>query len=59
MLLLWDAGAYFFSAISGTLLIAQFLVVYVRVLPYLQSTYGSDSAIYLGFLYGGCPFGSA
>ena len=39
------------------LLVAQFLVVYLRVLPYLSTTFGADSNIYLGFLWLGFPLG--
>jgi hypothetical protein len=31
--------------------------VWLRVLPYLQVTYGTDSTFYRLFLYGGMPFG--
>lgn len=56
-LLLWDAGAFAFSIVAGALLVLQFLAVYIRVLPYLKSTYGADSAIYLVFLWLGMPLG--
>ena len=55
--LYYKAHAYTFSAISLCLLIGQFLVVWMRVLPYLELTYGSDSLFYRLFLFGGMPLG--
>ena len=55
--LLYDAGTYSWAAMSLFLLIAQFLVVYLRVIPYLSSTFGSDSTLYISFLWGGFPIG--
>ena len=45
------------AAMSITVLVLQFMVVYVRVLPYLSSTFGSDSSIYRVFLVTGFPVG--
>ena len=39
------------------LLVLQFLVVYLRVLPYLDTTFGRESEIYLCFLILGFPLG--
>ena len=43
-MLYYNAGAYRFAAVSAGLLIGQFTVVWLRVLPYLHLTYGSESA---------------
>ena len=56
-LLLFAAGELTFAIIAATLLVAQFIAVYLRVLPYLSSTFGADSAIYRLFLWLGFPFG--
>ena len=56
-MLYFDAGAVVYGAISGSMLVAQFVVVWLRVLPYLQVTYGSDSTFYCLFLYLGMPLG--
>ena len=55
--LLYSTGNYAWSYVSASLLIAQFLVVYLRVLPYLSTTFGSDSALYITFLWLGFPTG--
>ena len=55
--LLWTTGNITWAAIGIFLLTFQFLVVQVRVLPYLQSTFGSSSSVYLFFLFFGFPFG--
>ena len=55
--LFYGVGAYRFAFISGSLLVGQFLVVWMRVLPYLHMTYGGDSLFYRLFLYVGMPFG--
>ena len=39
------------------LLVLQFLVVYLRVLPYLDTTFGRQSPIYITFLILGFPLG--
>ena len=41
--LFYDTGAYRFAFISACLLIGQFAVVWMRVLPYLHITYGEHS----------------
>lgn len=43
--------------ISGFMLVFQFFVVWVRVLPYLRSTFGANGNIYWGFVLFGFPFG--
>ena len=55
--LLWQTGNYLWSWMSLFLLVAQFFVVYIRVIPYLSSTFGSDSTLYITFLWGGFPTG--
>lgn len=49
----WPQGVYF-AGIALFLLVFQFVAVYMRVLPYLSNTFGSDSAIYRIFLIFGC-----
>ena len=56
-MLYYDAGAMTFAAISAGLLVGQFMVVWLRVLPYLQVTYGTESTFYRLFLYFGMPLG--
>ena len=55
--LLWSTENWTWAWMSIFLLVAQFFVVYLRVIPYLSSTFGSDSAIYLVFLWLGFPTG--
>ena len=49
--LFYNTGAYRFAAVSASLLIGQFVVVWSRVLPYLQVTYGEDSTFYRLFFW--------
>merc|ERR1719473_2321111 len=56
-MLYYNTEAYAFAAISACLLIGQFMVVWMRVLPYLDVTYGTDSTFYRLFLYFGMPLG--
>ena len=56
-MLYYNTGAYRFAAVSACLLIGQFAVVWMRVLPYLQVTYGTESTFYRIFLYFGMPLG--
>ena len=46
-----------FAIIAASLLALQFVVVYLRVLPYLSATFGRDSCLYQAFLWLGFPFG--
>ena len=55
--LYYNAGAYKFAALSAGLLIGQFMVVWMRVLPYLHVTYGPESIFYRIFLWVGMPLG--
>ena len=56
-ILFYNAGAMAFAFVSACLLVGQFVVVWVRVLPYLRETYGEDSFFYRSILFGGMPFG--
>ena len=56
-MLFYNAHAYAYAALSASLLVGQFTVVWLRVLPYLHATYGPDSTFYRLFLYFGMPFG--
>ena len=58
LMLLYSTGNITAAWLSLLFLVAQFLVIYVRVLPYLDTTFGRESWIYLGYLYGGFPIGS-
>ena len=55
--LYYNTGAVRFAFVSLCLLVGQFAVVWMRVLPYLSVTYGTDSTFYRIFLYIGMPFG--
>lgn len=55
--LYYSTKAYRFAAASACLLIGQFAVVWMRVLPYLYITYGDDSLFYRLFLFIGMPLG--
>ena len=57
MLLLYSAGLVQSASIAFVLLFLQFIFIWQRVLPYLQSTFGADSAIHNFFLWFGFPFG--
>ena len=55
-MLYYNTEAYTFAAISAGLLVGQFFVVWLRVLPYLDVTYGTDSTFYRVFFWT-FPFG--
>lgn len=55
--LLWGSQNWLWCWLSILLLVLQFLVVWLRVIPYLASTFGTDSGIYLSWLWGGFPMG--
>ena len=57
LLLLNDTGNYVYAALGMALLIAQFIVVYMRVLPYLSMTFGTTSCQHRSFLVLGFPTG--
>ena len=55
--LYYETGAYRFALVSVCLIVGQFGVVWMRVLPYLRTTYGPESLFYRLFLYAGMPIG--
>lgn len=55
--LLWKTNNITYFLISVFLVVLQFLVVHFRVLPYLRTTFGSESLMYIVFLVGGFPLG--
>lgn len=57
LFLLYDSGNLTWAALSLFFLIAQFLAIYVRVLPYLRSTFGPESRVTVGFTWFGFPIG--
>ena len=56
-MLYYHAHAMTFAAVSASLLVGQFAVVTLRVLPYLEVTYGKESTFYRLFLVFGLPWG--
>ena len=56
-LLLFSSGEDAFAYVACSLLVLQFIAVYLRVLPYLSSTFGADSNLYTLFLWFGFPVG--
>ena len=57
IVLLWTTGNYVWAVMAITGLVAQFVVMYQRCLPYMRNTFGAESCINLGFVYLGFPFG--
>ena len=57
LILLYTTGNVFASFLSLVFLVAQFAVIYIRVLPYLNTTFGNESTIYQVFLWIGFPVG--
>ena len=55
--LLWSTGNYAWSWMSIVILVVQFLVVYLRVIPYLTVTFGRDSPLTVAFVWFGFPLG--
>ena len=53
--LYYDTGAMTFAAVSASLLVGQFVVIWSRVLPYLHVTYGADSTSTGSSSGWGCP----
>ena len=56
-MLLLNTGNVLWAVQGICLLVLQFFVVHLRVLPYLRSSFGSQSALYLVFLFFGFPAG--
>ena len=57
IVLLLNTRNYLWAAEGAFLLVLQFFIVHLRVLPYLRSTFGSSSTLYLTFLFLGFPLG--
>lgn len=55
--LLVKTGNLAWAMMAAFFLVAQYVVVYFRVLPYMRNTFGADSCIYYSFLYLGFPLG--
>ena len=55
--LLLNTGNYWWAAQAIFLLVAQFVVCWIRVIPYLGSSFGLDSCVYHSWLWFGFPFG--
>ena len=58
LVLLYTTGNVIAAALSLLFLVAQFFVIYIRVLPYLSTTFGDESSIYKIYLWTGFPIGS-
>ena len=56
LILLNNTGNHAWAAMGSTLLVAQFVVVYIRVMPYMHATFGGTWFYYV-FLYFGFPTG--
>ena len=50
-------GNMAWAVLSILLLVLQFFVVHMRVLPYLSSTFGRDNPFYIAFVFLGFPAG--
>ena len=57
IMLLWTTGNYVWAYLALSCLIAQYVVVYFRVLPYLNKTFGANSCLTWSFTYLGLPVG--
>ena len=55
--LLHETGNYEWALASASIVVLQFLVVWVRVLPYMRTTFGASSPQHLGFVLFGFPVG--
>ena len=55
--MLFDTGNVLWGVISCVILVTQFVVVWLRVLPYLSTTFGTESMLYTLFLWFGFPWG--
>ena len=56
--MLYNTGNLLWAALSLFFLVAQFVAIYVRVLPYFYTNFGEESWIYRSYLWLGCPLGS-
>lgn len=57
LMLLYETGFIVEAILSLLFLVAQFAVIYIRVLPYLNTTFGRESSTYKIFLWTGFPVG--
>ena len=57
IVLLWDTGNLVWCAMATFCLVAQYVVVYFRVLPYMRNTFGKNSCLTCTFIYLGFPAG--
>jgi Ca2+-binding EF-hand superfamily protein len=57
VVLLWDTGNWLWCAAAAFFLVAQYMVVYTRVLPYMRNTFGASSCLTCSFTYLGFPLG--
>ena len=55
--LLWDSGNLAWCLEAVFFLVAQYVVVYFRVLPYMRNTFGTNSCLTCSFTYLGFPLG--
>lgn len=55
--LLLDTKNYTWAVMAFFFLIAQYIVVYFRVLPYMRNTFGERSCLTLAYTYLGFPIG--
>lgn len=55
--LLWKTQNFLWAWLSIVILVAQFVVVWLRVIPYVDGNFGSDSSFYKLWLLFGFPFG--
>ena len=58
LVLLYTTGNHIAAYLSLVFLVAQFFVIYIRVLPYLFTSFGKESSIYQIYLWTGFPLGS-
>ena len=57
IVLLWDTGNKSMAISAAFFLVAQFFVMYFRVLPYMNNTFGGNSFITITFTIIGFPVG--
>ena len=57
IVLLWDTGNFLWAIEALVFVVGQFVVMYMRTLPYMHNTFGANSCITIGFTYLGFPIG--
>ena len=57
VVLLYNTGNYEWAILAIFFLVAQYVVVFFRVLPYMINTFGQDSCLTKTFIYLGFPVG--